>query len=367
MPPSAARCVNPRAWLVLVLLALSGEAFAQADERDAVIDELRRRIEALEKRLEEKPAPSAPQPPPAAQPPAPGAQPAAAPKPGASERAGNEDENARALERSLVREGGLVLPKGSFEIEPRLQYTYRASEGLSIVTAGGAAQIAQQDIKRDDIEASLGLRVGLPASFQAELRIPYVWLRENRATSSTVSDSESAKGLGDVELGLSKQFLADAPGRFGLLGSLNWKSVTGHQEVGQLSPGTGFPQLQAALTAVKRQDPLVFFGTATYSRNYERERNGVQIGPGDGFGFRAGALLAASPESSLRADFDMTRTARAKVGGNDLPGSDTTAGVLELGVSTLLSRRTLLDVQLGIGITPDAPDYRLRIALPIRF
>src|ERR1051326_6925816 len=117
MPPSAARCVNPRAWLVLVLLALSGEAFAQADERDAVIDELRRRIEALEKRLEEKPAPSAPQPPPAAQPPAPGAQPAAAPKPGASERAGNEDQNARALERSLVREGGLRSAEHTSELQ----------------------------------------------------------------------------------------------------------------------------------------------------------------------------------------------------------------------------------------------------------
>jgi outer membrane putative beta-barrel porin/alpha-amylase len=364
MPPSAAPCARARTLFFLVLLARACEALAQADPRDALIEDLQRRIEALEKRLEEKPAPPPPPAPAeAAKPPAA----AAAPKPGASEQAGSEDENARALERSLVREGGLVLPKGTFEIEPRLQYTYRASEGLRIVTAGGAAQVAEQDIRRNDAEASLGLRVGLPAAFQAEVRMPYVWIHENRATSSLISESESASGLGDVELGLSKQFLADGPGRVGLLGSLTWKSVTGHQETGRLSPGTGFPQLQAALTAVKRQDPLVFFGTATYSRNYERERDGVQIDPGDGFGFRAGTLLAASPETSLRATFDMARTARTKVGGSDIPGSDTTAGVLEFGVATLLSRRTLLDVQLGIGITPDAPDYRLRLALPIRF
>jgi hypothetical protein len=36
-------------------------------------------------------------------------------------------------------------------------------------------------------------------------------------------------------------------------------------------------------------------------------------------------------------------------------------------VAKLLTRRTLLDVHLGIGLTPDAPDFRLRLSLPIRF
>src|SRR6185436_956662 len=101
MPPSAAPCARARTLLFLVLLARAFETLAQSDPRDALIEDLQRRIEALEKRLEEKPAPPPPPAPAeAAKPPAA----AAAPKPGASEQAGSEDENARALERSLVRE-----------------------------------------------------------------------------------------------------------------------------------------------------------------------------------------------------------------------------------------------------------------------
>jgi hypothetical protein len=205
MPSCVALCADPRPLIALLALLLASEAFPQTDRpqtdtqtdrqqtdpRDAIIEDLRRRMETLEKRLEEKPAAPPPSPaPPSPKPP---------PKPTASEHAGQEDESARALERSLVREGGLVLPKGALEVEPRLQYAYRGAARLRIVTTGGVAQVAEQDVTRDQLEASLGLRVGLPALFQVELRLPYVWVHENRATSSTLSESERASGWGDLE------------------------------------------------------------------------------------------------------------------------------------------------------------------------
>jgi hypothetical protein len=148
MPSCVALCADPRTSITLLAFLLASEAFpqtdssSQTDTRDAVVDELRRRIELLEKRLEERPAP-----PPLA--PKPPAVPAPPPKPAASEKAGREDEEARALERTLVRTGGLVLPKGTFEFEPRLQFSYRGSEGLGIVSAGGVGQVADQDISRN--------------------------------------------------------------------------------------------------------------------------------------------------------------------------------------------------------------------------
>jgi hypothetical protein len=198
-----------------------------------------------------------------------------------------------------------------------------------------------------------------------EARLPYVWIDQNRATSGAVSESERVTGWGDVELGLSKQ-LATAR-RGGLLGSLIWKSASGQNELGRLSPGSGFHQLQAALTAVTREDPLVFFVTPSYTWVFKRERSGIDVNPGDAIALRAGTLLAASPETSLRASFELSRIARTRIAAVDVPGSDTTVGILELGLGTLLTRRTLLDVQLGIGVTPDAPDFRLRLGLPIRF
>jgi hypothetical protein len=40
---------------------------------------------------------------------------------------------------------------------------------------------------------------------------------------------------------------------------------------------------------------------------------------------------------------------------------------LELGAASLLTRWSLLDFQLGIGVTPDSPRFRIAVALPVRF
>jgi hypothetical protein len=91
------------------------------------------------------------------------------------------------------------------------------------------------------------------------------------------------------------------------------------------------------------------------------------VQPGDAVGLKVGSILAASPDTSLRAAFDFTRSGRARVAGSSVAGTDATFGVLELGLATLLTASALLDVELGIGVTPDAPDFRIRLALPIRF
>jgi hypothetical protein len=62
MLPSAALCVKPRPLFLVLSLALGCDARAQADERDALIQELRQRMEALEKKLEEKPPAPPPSP-----------------------------------------------------------------------------------------------------------------------------------------------------------------------------------------------------------------------------------------------------------------------------------------------------------------
>jgi hypothetical protein len=353
---SAARCTKARFLFIIVAVALSRDVRAQPDARDAVIQELRQRLEALEKKLGEQPTP--PPPPGAAAKPS-------APPPTESEEAGAADEGARALERALVREGGLVLPRGVIEVEPRLDYTHRGTEGLNLVTINGVPQVAQQDVRSNKFEASVAVRFGLPKSFQAEVRVPYVWIDQNRATLSAVSESERVSGWGDIELGLSKQ-LATAR-RGGVLASLIWKSTTGEHEPGRLSPGSGFPSLQAALTAVTREDPLVFFVSPSYTYVFTRERSGVDVNPGNAIGLKAGTLLAASPETSLRASFELSHSARTRIATQDVAGSDTTVGFLEVGLAKVLTRSTLLDVQLGIGLTSDTPDFRLRFALPIRF
>ena len=366
MSSPAVRCSTARFLPFVVLVALSCEVGAQSDVRDDIIEQLRQRTEALEKELAQRraaPPPPAEAPKPDA--PKPEARKPEAPAPTESEEAAVADEGGRALERALVREGGLVLPPKVIEVEPRLEYSYRGIQGLNLVTINGVAQVAQQDLRSDKFETSVAVRGGLPGKFQAEVRVPYVWIDQNRATSTVLSESERVSGWGDVELSLTKQLRTARRG--GLLGSLVWKSASGEHELGRLSPGSGFPSLQAALNVVAREDPLVFFLSPSYTWVYEREKSGLDVNPGDAIGLKAGTLLAASPETSLRGSFELSRVARTRIGGQHVSGSDTTIGLLELGLAKTLTRRTLLDIQVGIGITPDAPDFRIRLAVPIRF
>ena len=344
MPPSETRCADPRLYLLALAVAAT-QAYAQADERDKLIEDLRRRVDTLERRL----------------------APAPASKPVAEQAAAKEDDERRALERTLTREGGLLLRPGAKEIEPRLQYTYRGSQSLGVVVVGGQPQIAEQDIKRNELEASVGVRFGLPQSLQAEIRVPYTWLNESRATGATQNDVARTSGLGDIELGLSKQLVAEGEGRPNVLTSLYWKTVSGRHDLDRLSPGQGFHQLQWTFTAATRQDPLVFFGALSYVATLERSRGGSDVDPGNAIGIKAAALLAASPDTSLRGGFELIRSGQTRLAGASIPGSGATVGILELGVGTLFTPRALFDVQLGIGVTHDAPDFRLRLSLPVRF
>ena len=59
--------------------------------------------------------------------------------------------------------------------------------------------------------------------------------------------------------------------------------------------------LQFGITASKRQDPLVLFGSVSYIANLGTAhlRSGSRVNAGDVFGGRLGAFLAATPDTSL--------------------------------------------------------------------
>jgi hypothetical protein len=231
----------------------------------------------------------------------------------------------------------------------------------------GTPQVARQDVKEDRLETRLTFRAGLPYASHVEIRVPYILLREDRSTADQFEQTAHKHGWGDLQLGFTKQLADERPARPGLLATVNWRLPTGNFRLGEPSAGGGFHALQGALTLVKRQDPLVFFGTASYTSVLERRHSGADIDPGDQVGLKLGTILAASPRTSIRGGFELNRSGRTKINDVSRPGSDTAVATLQFGLATLVSRGTLLDIQLNIGVTPDAPDFALIVALPFRF
>jgi hypothetical protein len=198
--------------------------------------------------------------------------------------------------------------------------------------------------------------------------MPYEFNREEIATAASTEQTRDRSGWGDLELAWTTQFTRERGAIPNVLGSVTWKTATGRFTLGDAaSPGSGFNSLQVGVTAVKRQDPLVFFGAVTHAFNMSRHVSGSEVTPGDSNGLKFGTILAASPETSLRFGFELSRSGKTELNGATLPGSDNSTATLELGAGTILGARSLLDLRFAIGLTPATPNYRIDLALPIRF
>jgi hypothetical protein len=274
----------------------------------------------------------------------------------------------RALARTLVQEGVLLLPLGQAEIEPAFLYTRREFDAPTFVTQNGNTFVGEQKVRRNEFETSATLRVGLPFDSQVEVGIPYNVVDEDVSTTvggvTQSSNNETGNGFGDVSVGLAKTLLQEGGGWWpDLIGRVTWDADTGKTKDSGVFLGGGFNELSGSLSAVKRQDPIAFVGSVSYAKIFKNN----DIEPGDELAFSIGTVLAASPETSLSFFFNQTFADDTKVDGNKINGSDQVAGTLSIGAATILGRNVLLSVTGDIGLTDDAPDYAIGASLPIRF
>jgi hypothetical protein len=339
------------------------ELVAALKQRDAVIDALAKRVEALERERATAQAKA-----PVAQ--AAAAPAAAPPKQGAS--AVQDEAALEALSRTLVQKGGLVLRPWSVEVAPSFAYAHSDQQGLALVeTPEGIPTVADQRLRNDDIRAVAAVRLGLPWESQLEVQLPYAWRRQSRALGNGSHAVNDGSGLGDIEVALSHQLLHEQDWRPDLVGAVSWRFDTGRDPfrsaVPTVASGSGTSSLGVRLTSVKSSDPMVFYSTLAYAHDWSVDESFGRVSPGDTLRLDLGAILAVSPATSLV--FGVTQDFRGKtqVDGLSLPGSDTVASSLQLGVDRVLFRNLLLDVTLGVGLTRDAPDYVFQVSAPIRF
>ncbi len=278
-----------------------------------------------------------------------------------------KEDMSRALERALIREGGLVLPVGVFELEPRLRYQHRSTQQLELISLSGQSQIATVNRKLDLYQASLAGRIGLPLTMQIEFQTPYASNREQTEVSSSFDHRQYMQGLGNTEISLTKQ-LAMKPDGSGLLGSVRWSGQGSAENFGSaVATGSSFGSYQASLLFVTRRDPVVLFGGLSYTVNRQRRIEGSIIDPADTMTVRMGSIIALSPDTSLRLGLDISRTSYLRQNAIKIAGSSAQLGEFSTGFSFVLTPRILLGVEAGIGLTPASPDFRIGLSMPIRF
>jgi hypothetical protein len=327
-------------------------------QRDQEIAALEKRIAALE-----------------ADRPAPGAEIKTLPASGETASATNDAGGEAALEaltRGLVQRGALVLPKWGLEVIPSLSYSHSQVQGLVLVeTPEGVPTVSDQRQRDDSGEARLTVRLGLPWRSQIEVRAPF----DLRAQDSGLGDGTNVfnreANVGDLEVELSHQFLAEKSWWPDVVGAVSWRFPTGQDPlrlpVASLASGGGVNTLTGRVTALKSFDPLVVFSTLAYSANFDHHESFGDVHPGDVLDWQMGAILAVNPGTSLSFAFIQDFKGHTSVAGAKIAGSDGVAAVAQVGIDQVLSSRALLDVTLGLGVTRDAPDYQVMVSVPIRF
>lgn len=257
------------------------------------------------------------------------------------------DENELgALEQALVQRGSSVLPPGAAQIIPATSWIHSGSSALGS--------------ESNSYVSSLSARLGLKGGAMLNVAVPYVVHAENGNGDNS--------GVGDLSISITKQLVAQKQNRPSLLVSLGYIAPTGEDLFETAVPlGSGFHSIEGSLSSVKSVDPVAFHGDLSYSHSFSRMIEGSTFQPGDTFGLGVGLTLAATPEIALSSSISFDFVGKFKTDGIAIDGSDRTIGTLGLGAGVLLSRGMYLSISGQFGVTDDASDLAVGVALPVRF
>ena len=312
----------------------------------------------------------------------------------------------------LFEQPGVLTPKGSYVLEPSMQFGYSSSNrvalvGYTIIPALLIGLIDVREVKRNTLTGALTVRTGLTNRLEVEARVPYVYRSDATVSrelfTGTASErvfDTSGRALGDIEVAARYQLNNGGADKPYYVAGLRFKSRTGRDPfqvvtdctqrcVGENATGTGLPldlptgsgfySLQPSLTWLYPSDPAVFFGSISYLHSFKRTDvsrlvlDGAReplgtIEPGKIFGVNFGIGLALNEKASLSLGYDHSSVGRTRQNGVTVPGSvRTQLGTLLMGFSYRLSKDRSLNVSVGAGLTRDTPDVSISVRLPMTF
>ncbi|CAD6525216.1 hypothetical protein LMG27952_01850 [Paraburkholderia hiiakae] len=260
--------------------------------------------------------------------------------------------------------------------------------------------------KSHQITADLDTRYGLTDRMSVDVDVPYVYRHSSfivggaGGSASTLSDaSVNSSDIGDVNFGIYYQFLKETNNMPDVVGSLRVKTPTGSSPFGikvqQITPdntnlvapsklptGTGFWNVTAGLSVLKTYDPVVLFGSLSYTYNISRsfadissvigQTEPAEVKLGDIIQFGGGVALAFSDKDSASISYTMAIEPQSKTkapGGTwtGVPGSETTASVLNFGLNHVVNKHLTINGAVSVGLTPDAPNFVVGVRFPYTF
>lgn len=262
------------------------------------------------------------------------------------------------------------------------------------------------ETKSHQVMADLDTRYGLTDRMSVDVDVPYIYRHSNfivggagGAASSLSDASANSNAIGDVNFGIYYQFVKESASWPDIVGSLRVKAPTGTSPFGikvvqvdpnntslvaptKLPTGTGFWNITAGVSVLKTYDPVVLFGSLSYTYNVARsfadisavsgQTEPAKVKLGDIVQWGGGVALAFSEKDSASISYTMAIEPQSKTqapgqGWQKVPGSETIAAALNFGLNHVVNKHLTINGSVSIGLTPDAPNFVVGMRFPYTF
>jgi hypothetical protein len=264
------------------------------------------------------------------------------------------------IRRLSLRRSVALLPDGVWEWETGVRYVRSATDPMGLVQSSSRV-----------VEVPLACRIGVLGWMEFNARLPLSvaerkWMQIEEDDSVTPRNSTKT-GVGDASLGASFQVVPEQPGVpetvLSLLASLPTGSNPYDSTEKTAATGSGSFAFSGSLSCSKTMDPLVlfwglsaaFFGSASSPQGDVEPAPSVGYNMGLGFGVNRNVSLTFGMEGAYQGT--------ATMNGQDILFSSVEPVALVLGCTTRLDRSTYIEPSLRVGVTDDAPDAQLAIAV----
>lgn len=294
---------------------------------------------------------------------------------------------------AVPQDGGVLLTPGKMNLETGFEYSRSSAlrvaiEGFTIIPAISIGSFEITSVDRNTITSDISARLGLFKRFEMAVRVPYVYRDETTASrpigigsSASVLTNVSGMNIGDIEVSGHYQINEGKNGWPFLIGNLRLKSVTGQDPFSvpldptsglptELSTGSGFYAVQPSLTVIYPTDPAVLYGSLGYVFNMARKVGGTfgEIDPGDSINYSLGMGFGINEKTSFSLGYSHDIVFETVQNGATIPTSDILhVAQLTTGLSHKINDAVNVNINIGAGLTDDAPDMRFGIKVPVKF
>lgn len=285
----------------------------------------------------------------------------------------------------------------------RKQLTLNGFLALDAIFLGN---IAIENVESDSLTYNFAARWGVNPRLTLNLDVPYIARKTiyqkggaGGSAAAIAQEETHGTGIGDATFSANYKLFGERGWRpeTVLTGGitaptgrepygLDWKVIERDDDdfirfavPAQQPTGNGVYQANIGLSAVKTADPAILFANLGYIRSFKRSFDDIDSNPdtvnpgevklGDAYYFGAGVAFAFNERTSLSISFSDRLSGRASTRYKDgrwikVIGSDANAGTLNLGVTYALTSKATFVSMLGVGLTPDAPDFSLSFKVP---